>query len=1732
MADKGESTKVADNPSDTNPANNVKNKRKQLRRKVTRSINRIKEALAKKDQGKRRFQKELEQLRLDYNATCDLHGQLYEYAEDSQFAAMDAWENELTNDVFSIEEEVETYLSSVVSNGTQMEQSHEVHAGHEVHESHASNEIKAGHGSHAGHEVHESHAGNGIHADHAGHTVHANQAGQSGSLTTTNATSGEAIVQQEQQSGQTSGLQPFASSLAPPLALDPVPKVCRPIDAWIDDLTEFQETVLPKPSTENLTVAEALFKLEASKDIPSIKLPMFDGKPLQYTDFIERFKIHIHNKVHLTDDTRMIQLKMHLAGEAERAISGLGCKGVMYATALKTLKEQFGQPSIIARFVVNKLAKGDRVLKNNRQALREFSLDIINCLTTLCQINYYADVNANDNLRKIIMRLPDNLIERWKGVAADICEKEEVPTLQHISDFIRKRVKAEFDPDFGDIQREMRSTRTESGEVARGVHATQRGHRTKKCYVCEGVHEVLECPTLVDSTVEERFGFVKNARLCFSCLNKGHMTRECRSRKRCEKNGCQRFHHPLLHSDPPTASGVASVLDRNGMMPVVRIRFRAANGRIREGNALIDSGAGSTVIRRDFAKALGLPGKRERIDLAVVGGETLKQTESRRLRFWISALNAGEEFVIEAHELEKTVLSVPALDRQWLRSFSHLNDVDFPHKAGPVDLILGVQYSHLHAEMEVRQGLPFEPVGKRTKLGWFVIGSDNLRNMAPSCSVSFMQPLNLERFYELETLGIQAPDCSCPKEVISSEDKEALKLMENSCVHQDSRYTVCLPWKKNKLLLPNNYPLAEKRLFALERNLLKNEEKARVYDEAIMAYEKNGWARALSKEELEADIKPVYYLPHHGVYRPDKKSTPLRIVFDPASQYQGTSLNSFLHKGPCLIGNLLGVLLRFREEPIGFIGDISKMYLQICLPTEDTQVHRFLWRNLDVSRKPTTYALQRVTFGDKPSPDMTSYVMLRIAKDNEKQSPSAALILRRDRYMDDLIHSCSTVEEAVQRIAELDTVLATGSFKIKEWICSSKVVRKQLRRGRTSADNRPTEAPCDVASEATAITLDGEEGTKTLGIGWNPNTDFISFVVGEIKVEELTKRKVLSNISRLYDPLGLLSAVTIKARVALQNIWRSKQYDWDDPLPEEMNGLWSRLFEEVKRLQNIEFPRCLRPERYSGTSELHVFADASASAYGAAAYLLSSTSHDPGVRLISAKARVTPLRQTTTPRLELMAALVGSRLAKTIYDEFKNKPSSVTLWSDSEIVLHWLFSESAVLKPFVGVRVAEIQSTWDPQAWRHVPTELNPADDLSRSITVEEVNGRWMNGPPFLKKPKDVWPPNIRVNIEDDPERKKAKFVGAVNVVAPVLNASDYSSWTKLTRVTAYIQRFVSNMKAIRVDRAELKTSPLEPWEIEFAERYWIHIAQKSLVDWNERFQDLAPFIRDDIIRVGGRLKRSQLHYEQIHPILLPADHHISTLIMEDAHKRVFHAGCKRTLSESRQQFWIVRGRSLVKKIIRNCVLCRKLRQPPHTTLMADLPPERIKPFSPPFTVTGIDLFGPFNLKYGRNKSIKAWGALFTCATVRAIHLEIVESLSTESFLQALRRFASQHGWPTTVISDNGKSFVGTEKELRKLLVEGRRQIQDFAVLHKMRWIFTTPLSPHQGGIYESLIKQTKQALRVAVGTQILSWNEMATVFAEVKSLINSRPLGYPSNDPNDLKPLTPNHFLLGRALS
>lgn len=1649
----------------------VKNKRKYLRGKITRSINRMHDAMQREETNRRRFTKELAELRSDYNKACEYHGELYSLLDESLVEKLDQWENTLINDVHKIEEDVEDYLSSTT--GKSVEE----------------------------HLVTES----TNHSDNQPITPHVSPVSQQPQSTTIQSTAHQH----------------------------------ESFDKWICDLAEFEETQLPSSDRE-LSVSDALFKLEAARDIPTITLLKFDGNPLEYVDFIERFKIHIHNKAHLTDDMRLIQLNMHVFGEAGRAISGLGSSGKMYATALKILREQFGQPSLIARAYINKLTKEGKIPANNRNALRDLSMCLINCIAVLKRLNYFADINANETLRRIVLRLPNYLIDKWKFTVAGIREKGESPTVEHISEFVRKRVRAEFDPDFGDLEKCRYTDQTDvrARDKSKKVY-TQQSYQSaykRKCCICDqGEHRVSECPKFADCRVPDRVNLVKEHKLCFSCLAKGHVSRECRSKKQCSKEGCIRTHNTLLHVEykPPSASSVTSVLDFDSMLPMVRVTFRAANGKTREGNVLVDSGAGTTVIRRGFAKALGLQGKSERLGLSVVGGNTINEIDSRRLKFYISPLHGGEEFEIEAYEIEQTVHDIPALDRNWLNSFNHLKNLTLTHKAGPIDLILGVHYSHLHTEEEVIQGLPFEPVAKKIKLGWYVLGADSTKRLS-SCSLNFVEKIDMQKFYDFETLGIQGHNCACPKTVMSSDDRKAMDIFEKTITKKENRYEIGLPWKTSPTHLPNNYPVALKRLESLERSLMKQDAKGQLYKKAIKEYESNGWAekKTLLENKDSTEDFAVYYLPHHGVYRPDKPSTPLRVVFDPACLCGGVSLNSLLYKGPDLTGNLLGVLLRFREEEIAFSGDISKMFLQILLSESDASVHRFLWRDLDTSREPEEYKLLRVTFGDKSSPSMASYVMLCIAEENNEAFPDAATILRRDRYMDDLIHSCATKEQAAKRILDLNTILQTGSFRIKKWYCSAEDVDRKLASEQTiestylekRSDPNLNESDIDVS-------LDHEK-VKTLGLGWNYREDTLRFIVKEINVQKYTKRNVLSKMSMLYDPLGLATAVTIRCRIAMQDIWRCKDLQWDDPMPEEMCDIWQTIFREIEQLRAVEFHRSLKPDQCTGPSELHVFADASIKAYGAVAYLRWPTEGTPEVRLVSAKARVAPLHLSTIPRLELMAAVVASRLARTIVDEFKIKPSKVTLWTDSQIVLHWIRSESVTFKPFVGVRVAEIQLTWKPSNWKFVPTKQNPADDLSRGITVEKMTCRWIHGPNFLRMEDEMSEePVIKEDLSDDIEERKPKSIGAVCTQTTAIEPENFSSWQRLLRVTAYCLRFINRLRCrVMKNQHAIPEETLQSVEISSAEEFWLKYIQRDLGNWKQDYSDLSPFVKSDIVRVGGRLRQSSLMYDQMHPILLPARHYICKLIMRDVHEKMGHVGPERTLCECRRKYWIARGRNMAKGIVRNCVVCRKLRQRSHSTLMGDLPTERLKLFSPPFSVTGVDLFGPFKLKYGRNKSVKAWGALFTCATMRAIHLEIVADLSTQAFLQALRRFAATYGWPTTIISDNGTSFVGTQKELRTLVQEGRKQIQDFAVLHRVKWVFITPHSPHQGGFYESLIKQTKIALKVAIGQQILSWNEMSTIFAEVKCLINSRPLSYMNNDPNDIQPLTPNHLLLGRA--
>ena len=240
----------------------------------------------------------------------------------------------------------------------------------------------------------------------------------------------------------------------------------------------------------------------------------------------------------------------------------------------------------------------------------------------------------------------------------------------------------------------------------------------------------------------------------------------------------------------------------------------------------------------------------------------------------------------------------------------------------------------------------------------------------------------------------------------------------------------------------------------------------------------------------------------------------------------------------------------------------------------------------------------------------------------------------------------------------------------------------------------------------------------------------------------------------------------------------------------------------------------------------------------------------------------------------------------------------------------------------------------------------------------------------------------------------------------------------------------------------------------------------------------------------------------------------------------------QRLLSELRQFFWILRGRYTIKRVINRCFICRKKSAKPVPPIMSALPSQRLKVFEPPFFSTGIDYFGRLTVKIYR-KTEKRWGCIFSCLTTRALHLELSNSLDTSSFPMSFRRFVSRRGTPKVCFSANGTNLVSGESEMRKCIDNwNKEKIAGAMAQRNVEWHFSPPSAPHFGGVWESLIKSAKSALKTVFKNRTVDDEILRTVLVEVESLLNGRPLTHISVDPDEPEALTPNYFLLGRAAS
>ncbi|XP_022783263.1 uncharacterized protein LOC111324045 [Stylophora pistillata] len=470
-------------------------------------------------------------------------------------------------------------------------------------------------------------------------------------------------------------------------------------------------------------------------------------------------------------------------------------------------------------------------------------------------------------------------------------------------------------------------------------------------------------------------------------------------------------------------------------------------------------------------------------------------------------------------------LNIPSLKlstKRTVEQWNHLSDVDLPElQGGDVMVLIGADMAHLLIHLEVRQGRRDEPIAVKTWMdAVWKYRETTLQHQ-------------IERFWEIDSYSTKRV---LSESTLSVEDKQALAILESNTVKEEGHYKTALLWKCEPVL-PTNYAMAVSRLHSTEKKLKKNPDLAEKSQNVTNDYVTKGHAQRMTKEEAKVITPKTWYLPHHAVVNPNKPGK-VRVVFDAASKFDGVSLNNKLQTGPDLLNSLVGVLMRFRTGRIGVMADIEQMFHQVRVCEEDRDSLRFLWRDLDETKRPSEYKMTVHVFGAVDSPCCANYALQRTARDQQgKFSEDAINAVRRNFYMDDLLASKQNCDEATGLAKDLIGILATGGFRLTKWMSNSREVLTAIPS---------SEVACDIIH----LDRNGLPQERALGVKWCAEQDLLSLEPAKSKFPN-TKRGILSATSSVFDPLGLAAPYVIKAKVIIQELWR-RQIEWDSELPNDI----------------------------------------------------------------------------------------------------------------------------------------------------------------------------------------------------------------------------------------------------------------------------------------------------------------------------------------------------------------------------------------------------------------------------------------------------------------------------------------------------------------------------------------------------------------------------------------------------
>ncbi|XP_065073988.1 uncharacterized protein LOC135698054 [Ochlerotatus camptorhynchus] len=955
------------------------------------------------------------------------------------------------------------------------------------------------------------------------------------------------------------------------------------------------------------------------------------------------------------------------------------------------------------------------------------------------------------------------------------------------------------------------------------------------------------------------------------------------------------------------------------------------------------------MIEKSLADEVGLKGSPDPLHLRWTGNVSRVEEQSCMVKLEISGKQKKRRFnVVNARTVEELELPVQSINPdELINNFPYLKglNIDGYDEARP-QLLIGLENLYLSTPLKIREGARGQPIATKTRLGWCVYGGastkpDDFRGVFHVSRMTEDRQLHdlVKQYFLTDSLGVTP----LTTELESAEDKRARQILESTTRRVPGGFETGLVWRCNEVHFPNSYPMA------------------------VDAYLEKGYARIATKDDLCSDDQDrIWFLPLGVVINP-KKPQKLRLIWDAAAQVKGTSFNSMMLKGPDLLTPLTSVQYRFRQRRVAVTGDIREMYHQFKIALRDQKSQVFLHRK-DSSEEPVIYVMNVGIFGAACSPCSAQYIKNLNAKEHALEFPNAAEAIINSHYVDDFLNSGDTVEEVIRLAEEVRYVHSQGGFEIRNFMSNCREVLEGL--GERNA-----------AKEMTWNSEESNVAESVLGIRWLPQSDELTLSAYMPGTEEglldgsvrPTKRQILKTVMSLYDPLGFFATYVIQGKIIIQDLWRAN-CDWDDLIDDGIFGDWKRWINLLPKLNDVRIPRS-----YFGDAvpedcqplQLHTFVDGSSTAYACVVYICFIYAGQPHCALIGAKAKVAPIKTLSIPRLELQAAILGTRLSQSILENHQLPIHQRFYWTDSSTVLHWINSDSRRYLPYVACRIGEILTSTNPSEWKKVPTMQNVADKATKwgNGPCFDPEDPWYRGPQFLWGPEE-FRPEQNWKGTDAAEELRPVLVNRRAKIEPVIDVKRFSRWEKLQRTVAYVLKFGGVMSedtsletpinSELLCKAEVKLwkmVQLETFPEELAVLQSRHSTKPSgAVPVSSPLYKLSAFIDEEgLVRMDGRIGAApNLPIEAKYPVILAPNHPVTFLFVDFYHRRCHHRNQETVVNELRQLVYIPGLRNLVRKVAARCQMFKVYNASLGSPKMGPLPRARLEAFLRPFTYTGL----------------------------------------------------------------------------------------------------------------------------------------------------------------------------------